>query len=275
MTTEVFINGVRPFHFMIDTGAERTVVAAEIASRLHLPAGPRALLEGIVRSVPTDTVRIQRLRLGRFESREFDAPTLPRIMLHVDGILGLDVLNGRRVILDFATHTLTVTGSQGFLAALWTAFDEVRIPTLGESGRLRVTDCRIDGVRAAAFVDTGADFTVSNEALFADCQKKQLALPVIGRVSLSGVTGGTAVGRVVLFDTLQLGELTLTNTPVVVADLAVFRLWGLSHQPALLVGMNCLRAFKWVSIDYGRKLLKFKVAGGASPPDSPVQQPIM
>ena len=275
LTTEVFINSVGPFHFMIDTGAERTVVAADIAARLRLPMGPRALLEGIVRSLPTQTVRIQQLRLGSLETLGLDVPTLPRPMMIADGILGLDVLNGRRVIFDFATRTLTVTGSQGFLAALWSAFDEVRVPTLGESGRLRATDCRIDGVHAAAFVDTGAAFTVSNEALFAACQKQQPTLPIIGLVSLSGVTGGTATGRVTVIDRLQLGELILTNTPVVIANLAIFRLWGLSHQPALLIGMNCLRAFKWVSIDYGRKVLNFKFAGTASPPDSPVLQPIM
>lgn len=275
LTTEVFINGVGPFHFMIDTGAERTVIAADIATRLRLPTGARALLEGIVRSLPTETVHIHQLRLGSLETLELDVPTLPRPMLMVDGILGLDVLNGRRVIFDFATHTLTVTGSQGFLAALWTAFDEVRVPTLGESGRLRATDCRVDGVHAAAFVDTGAAFTVSNEALFAACQKQQATLPIIGLVSLSGVTGGTATGRVTLIDRLQLGKLILTNTPVVIADLAIFRLWGLSDRPALLMGMNCLRAFKWVSIDYGRKILKFKFAGAASPPDSPPLRPIM
>jgi predicted aspartyl protease len=275
LTTEVLINGVGPFHFMIDTGAERTVIAADIAQRLRLPIGAKALLEGIVRSVPTETVHIQQLTLGSLETLGLDVPILPRPMLMVDGILGLDVLNGRRVIFDFATHTLTVTGSEGFLAALWTAFDGVRVPTLGESGRLRATDCRIDGVHAAAFIDTGAAFTVSNEALFAACQKQQPTLPIIGLVSLSGVTGGTATGRVTVIDRLQLGELILTNTPVVIADLAIFRLWGLSHHPALLMGMNCLRAFKWVSIDYGRKTLQFKFAGTASPSHSPVLQPIM
>ncbi len=275
LTTPVSINGTGPYRFLVDTGAERTVIAEEIAAELRLPPGSEVLVEGIVRSVPAKLVLVERLGLGALTCPRLEVPTLPRAMLEVDGYLGLDVLNGRRVIFDFASHTLKVTRSQGRFAALWTRADEVRVPTLGDSGRLRATDCRIDGVATAAFIDSGAQVTVSNLALFAACQRHLPAQRTFGSVGLSGITGGTAIGQVTLFDKIHFGGLTLTNTPVIVTDLEVFRLWGLRHRPALLMGMNCLRCFERVSIDYGRRLLKFAVPGAAVPAAEPVLQPFL
>ncbi|MGC8520131.1 MAG: retropepsin-like aspartic protease, partial [Steroidobacteraceae bacterium] len=154
-----------------------------------------------------------------------------------------------------------------FFATLWTSFDEVSVPAEGRSRQLRANDCVVQGVHATAFVDTGSDYTVSNEALFLACRKKNPHLPVIGLVSLSGVTGGAVIGKIVRFDRFSLGELLFTDTAVVVTNMEIFRLWGMSDQPALLMGMNCLRAFKWVSIDYGRKEFDFKTTRAVSRPD--------
>jgi hypothetical protein len=40
----------------------------------------------------------------------------------------------------------------------------------------------------------------------------------------------------------------------------VFRIWGLADEPALLIGLNFLREFQTVSIDYGRKEFRLKLA---------------
>jgi len=40
----------------------------------------------------------------------------------------------------------------------------------------------------------------------------------------------------------------------------IFGIWRLTHEPALLVGMNFLRQFAQVSIDYGRKEIRFDLA---------------
>jgi hypothetical protein len=45
-----------------------------------------------------------------------------------------------------------------------------------------------------------------------------------------------------------------------IADLQIFELWGLTKTPALLIGMNYLRSFSRVSIDYGREEFRFEMA---------------
>ena len=266
LTTHVFINGRGPYHFLVDTGAERTLIAQELAAQLALPRGEKVMVQGIIRGQVANLVNIERLEIGGLVCPGLDVPVLPRAMLEVDGYLGLDVLDGRRVILDFRARTLTVTQPQGFFASLWNHGNEAVVPTLGSSGRLRAIDCLVDGVRAAAFVDTGAEVSVSNPALYRLLQQRAANRQVVrGTVGLYGVTGGRIIGIDTNVEEIRLGRLQLTYTSLVVAGLEVFDLWGLRQEPALLFGMDSLRRFTRVSIDYGRKELRFQLASTQLP----------
>lgn len=266
LRTAVYINSTGPYDFLVDTGAERTLLAAELADRLALPRGRKVIVEGISSMQPAVLVEIESLRMGSLVCPSLQVPVLPRAMMGVEGYLGLDVLDRHRVILDFRAGTLTVTRPQGFFAALWAHRDEAIVRTLGSSGRLRATDCLVNGVRAAAFVDTGAEVSVSNPALYAALLRRAANHQFAGgQVGLSGITGGTIVGRALDVDDIRVGDLHLTYTPLVVAALEVFDVWGLSAQPALLFGMDCLRRFARVSIDYRRKELRFELASMLAP----------
>jgi hypothetical protein len=266
LTTAVYIDGTGPWHFLVDTGAERTLIAADIATRLALPRGPEVLVEGILRGLPAMLVEIQRLNLGDLLCPRLEVPVLPRAMLGADGYLGLDVLDHHRVIFDFRARTLTVTKPEGFFAALWPHEHEAIVRTLGSSGRLRAADCLVDDVRAAAFVDTGAEVSVGNPALYAALKARAPHGQMPGLpLELYGVTGGSIMGLTIDVERIQLGELKWISAPLVIADLEVFDIWGLSRQPALLFGMDCLRRFARVSIDYGRKEVRFRLASTQPP----------
>lgn len=266
LTTAVRINTQGPYHFLVDTGAERTVIAEDLAERLALPSSRRVLVQGIVRREPASLVEIRELQMGSLVSSRLEVPTLPRAELGVAGYLGLDVLDGRRVIFDFTAGTLTVTKPQGFFAALFAeADDDIRVRTLGDSGRLRATDCLIDGVHAAAFIDTGAQISIINEALHAALRRRNPGQTELDRQVLTGVTGGSVDGATIVLNMVCLGDLVLTFARAVVADLPVFASWDLIQQPALLIGMDCLRRCERVSIDYRRKELRFKIARVRAP----------
>lgn len=264
LKTAVRIDGDGPFHFFVDTGAERSVIADDIAARLALPHRRDVMVEGIVRGERSSLVEIRELEMGSLVCSALQVPTLPRAMLKSDGYLGLDVLDDRRVIFDFLAGTLTITKPRGFFSEFWTRFEnssnEVRVPTLGDSGRLRSTDCLIDGLHAAAFLDTGAEVSIINPALYASLQRRKILQTMPGTQTLTGITGGSVVGVTTMLDMVRLGELVMTYTTAVVADLPVFRVWGLQEQPALLIGMDCLRRCARVSIDYRRKELRFEMA---------------
>jgi hypothetical protein len=266
LTTLVHINGRGPYHFLVDTGAERTLIAADLAAQLTLQRGSKVMVEGIVRGEPADLVQIESLQMGRLVCPNLYVPVLPRGMLNADGYLGLDVLDRRRVILDFRDRTITVTKPQGFFSSIFFHGDEAVVHTLGSSGRLRATDCFVDGVPAAAFIDTGAEVSVCNQALYELLQKRAAHRQVVrGPVGIYGVTGGRIIGLDTNVDEILLGPLRMTFTELIVAELEVFDVWGLSQEPALLFGMDCLRRFSRVSIDYGRKELRFELARAQLP----------
>jgi hypothetical protein len=77
---------------------------------------------------------------------------------------------------------------------------------------------------------------------------------------ITGLTGGRVEGRVTAIEEVRLKVVTFRIGFIVIADLQIFDLWGLSQTPALLIGMNYLRQFSRVTVDYGRKELLFELA---------------
>jgi hypothetical protein len=265
LTVGVELNGIGPFAFVVDTGADKTIIADDLLDATGMVRGAPVLVEGVIRSTVTDTAFVSRLRLGSTERRDLRLPTLPRAMLKADGYLGLDVIDGHRVTFDFKNHLLTVGAPRPFFTMAWAGDREERISARGGSGHLRAVDCVVGGVRAAAFIDTGAEVSACNSSLF-DALTRHKATPgTIGTMALSGVTGGSIEGTVTSIDKIQLRDLSLTQCTVVIADFEIFKIWGLGGTPAVLIGMNLLRSFAKVSIDYRRKEIGFELAKSPQP----------
>ena len=76
-------------------------------------------------------------------------------------------------------------------------------------------------------------------------------------VELQSVTGAKLSGEYTFVRELKLGGVTLSGLAVVFADAHTFKQLKLNDRPALLLGMNAMRAFKKVSIDFANR--KFRV----------------
>jgi predicted aspartyl protease len=268
LTVAARVNGKGPYRFIIDTGADRTILATEVAVELGLVRGERVILDGVVQTILADTVSLRELTLGSITRKDMKVPTLPRALLDADGYLGLDYLDGHRVTFDFKNHLLKVSDPRPRFSVDWMRDNEARINTFGPAGHLRSLDCRVDGVSAAAFIDSGAEVSAANAPLLAALAKRNPAFGEIGNISLVDITGGEIAGKVVVADRIQLPGLAFEQCPLVVANFQVFKVWGLTHSPALLIGMNLLRQFARVSVDYGLKELRFDLATSPVLPQS-------
>lgn len=265
LTIGVQINGRGPFRFVVDTGADRSVIADDVATSLSLPRGARVMVEGVIRSAPADTVKVAQFVVGPVTRQNLSVPVLPRSQLMADGYLGLDVIDGYRVTLDFKNSELLLSmpfhvPQYLMLLGGWILPNEVMVPVTGRNGHLRAFDCFVDGMRAVAFVDTGAEVSVGNSRLFDALTANDPSYVKQDTIPLTGVTGGVVSGRVTTLKRVRINALSLKNGKVAIVDLQIFDLWELSDRPALLIGMNWLRQFSWVSIDYGRKELRFDLA---------------
>jgi predicted aspartyl protease len=267
LMVEVHINGHGPYHFVVDTGADRTILAGEVAVDLGLSRGVEVILKGVVRAVLTETVSIRTMTFGSITKRRLMVPTLPRSLLDADGYLGLDFLDGHRVTFDFQNHLLQVGDPRARYSANWIRENEARIRVSGSSGHLQSLDCIVDGIPATAFIDTGAEVTAANEPLLAALARRNPDFRETGSIRLIDITGGEILGSVAMVKKIRLTEaLSFSDCPLVIADFLVFDVWGLRHRPALLIGMNLLRQFERVSIDYGLQELRFDLAAYRPPP---------
>lgn len=262
LTLETRIDGIGPFRFVVDTGADRSVIAADLAAALGLLPNENVVVQGIARALPTPTVPLKNLAFGDISLDCMAAPVLPRKWLGADGFLGLDVIDGRRVTFDFQNHRLTVAPSTS--SAGWTHFNEVVVRVDGSKGRLRAVDCTVQDVPAVAFIDSGAQISICNSILFDRLRKVGVTAQQGANIPLMGATGGQVQGQLTSVSSIRLGKLLFGRSRLAVCDLDVFNLWNLTDKPALFIGMDFLKQMASFTIDYGHKELRFKLANAMS-----------
>jgi predicted aspartyl protease len=252
MTVPVTLGGTGPFRFLVDTGADRTAISSDVAARLGLAAGEAASLHSMTGISSVATATVPNLQLSRNHLRIVDAPLLDAEKMGADGILGTDSLRSQRVMFDFDKNVMTIVPSEQRLSG-----DQGAIVVTGQlkNGRLIVTNAVADNNMITVVLDTGSEVCVGNEALRRELSHSGL-LRNSGPVELESVTGGMLQGEYTFVKKLEMGDVTLANLAVVFADAHTFRQLGLDKHPALLLGMNALRAFKKVSIDFANTKLR-------------------
>ncbi|MDP2259570.1 MAG: retroviral-like aspartic protease family protein [Caulobacter sp.] len=261
LTIPVMIGERGPFDFVVDTGADRSALAADVAEALGLPPGRPVMVHGITGAEIAATVFAPALTLGKVRLKGQELPVLGRDRLGVDGLLGVDVLRRRRLVMNFRERRLEIRSS----GSPRTMVDKASlVPAHARYGRLTVIDARADGARATAFVDSGGGLTIVNQALAENVRARGGWRDPAPMVALTGVTEHVAYGEVRVLEALTLGGLRFTSVPVVVCDLHLFSQWDLDQKPAVLLGVNVLRLFSSVELDYSRGHMLFQ--GGLAPP---------
>jgi predicted aspartyl protease len=254
MTVPVKLSGAGPFQFLVDTGADRTAISSQLAARLGLVRGANANVHTIAGISSVSTAIVPDLELTRKPQKVVDAPMLDGEAMGADGIIGVDSLRSQRVEFDFPSQTLSIVPS-----AARDFRDEpgtIVVEAARRNGRLIVTDAVANGHTLTVVIDTGAQLSIGNEALREQLVGRNLVDPA-QKVQLESVTGDLLNGDYMFVRELQIGGLTLKNLAIVFADAHTFKELKLDRRPALLLGMNAIRAFKKVSIDFATR--KFRV----------------
>lgn len=264
MTLAVMVNGSGPYRFVVDTGANRSVLSTEVATALGLEPSGRAMVHGIAGVLPSPTVRVQTLGIGGLISRRVSMPVLDRRFLGADGLLGVDVMANRRAILDFRGQTFTLAAGddpRNFAAVPQigrSATDAIVVQARHRFGQLTIVDAEIGGVKLTAFLDSGAENTVGNPALRDALLGRGALNERFAQVELVSATGQLAAGEVATVPPLRLGGVRLGNMACVFADLHTFRIWDLDDRPALLIGVDVMRHFDSIELNFRERLVKFR-----------------
>ncbi len=99
MTTQVKVNGKGPFTFLLDTGADTTVVSTKLAQQLGLKGTKPMEVTGFCGMEKGTQTQLSQLSLQQAQSDRVDAVILNSPVLEVvgvDGIVGQNVLNRYR-----------------------------------------------------------------------------------------------------------------------------------------------------------------------------------
>ena len=263
MTVSVNVSGRGPYRFLVDTGSERTVISRQLAERLSLAAGKDAILHSVVGANDVDTVFIPHLQVSGNIISVVDAPALEAANIGADGMLGIDSLRSQRVLFDFKAKTMSITPSSKRIEDL--DGDTIVVRARSRHGRLVFTNARIDGQRVTVIVDTGSQVTIGNLALQRSLMKRgQLQMPE--PVTIESVTGETLQAAVSQLKELELGGMQPEDLSVAFTDAHIFKQLELENRPALLLGMNAMRAFDRISIDFQSKKVRFVLPGTSMRP---------
>ncbi len=249
MTVPVTIDGHGPYRFMIDTGAQATVLTRRISDQLKLKPAGQATVVGMASAATVDLVELDGLE---FAARVFDglnAPLLEAQHIGADGILGLDSLQDLRVLLDFRTNQIAVDdaeklgGNRGY---------EIVVRARNKLGRMIITDARIDGVRTSVIIDTGAQGSMGNLALQRKLRASKGEIVTSTDVNGNKISGHLDFARSIVIDRLQ-----LNSVPIAFADGPAFAALGLDRKPALILGMEDLRSLDRLAIDFASRRVLF------------------
>lgn len=256
MTVQVLLDGKGPYSFIVDTGAQRTVVSSELATVLALRSAGLARLHSVTGSESVSLVHIGTLDIDRYRSTALQAPTVTAANLGAQGLIGVDSLQKQRVTLDFRAGHMTIVPAKVREPRI--AGNDIIVRAKSKAGRLVIMDAKLDGERVAVVLDTGSQTSLGNEALKRRLYRYERKRPS-RQVELVDVNGGRMVATATTTRTLRIADFTLRELPIALADAHVFRELGMHDKPAMLLGMDALHLFERVSIDFAKRTARFRL----------------
>ena len=254
LSVEVRVNGRGPYQFVVDSGADTSVVGLRIAQDLELPLGTPVTLNNMTDRNVVDRVRVAELSLGPSTIRDLQLPALREVDLGGAGMIGIDALARQRLMLDFEKKLIRVEDASRPVKSMP---GDIVVTARLRRGQLILTEVEAGRVTLDAVIDTGSQITIGNSALREKLVRSRLHK--LETVTAIGVTGTPVDLHVARIDELRLGSVTLSNVPIAFADVPPFEVFGLSKQPALLLGTDLLGTFRRVSLDFRARKVRFQL----------------
>ena len=259
MTVEVKVNGKGPYRFVVDSGADTSVVGNRLARSQQLSLGTPVFLNGITDSSRVFRVLVDELQLGDSVIRNLELPALNEGDLGADGMVGIDALVEQRLMLDFEKRTIKVEDAHIPAPRM---DGEIVVTARRRRGQLILTQVSANNHPIQAVVDTGSEITIGNIALRDKLIRRNPSKAIT--IGVTGVTGVTVDMQLVRIAELRLGSITLHDVPIAFADVPPFEVFGLDKEPSMLLGTDILENFRRVSLDFRARRVRFQLKKCAS-----------
>lgn len=264
MSVQVMVGGKGPFSFLVDTGAERTVIARELAERLNLAQGEKLRLATIGSALTVSSYQIAALQMTNLSLGGFDAPAFAGRHIGAAGLIGVDMLENRRVLIDFRKQSMSIVDMGKRSRPIIRDDDAIIVTAKRLGGRLILSDATLEGKRIDVIVDTGAQTSVGNRLLQKLVADRRLNRTPFAPTTLEAVTGEAVPATHTVIRRMLIHGMDVNDLRVSFADAEAFRALGLDDRPALLLGMDCLSLFDRVEIDFANRRVVFDLPSAAN-----------
>ena len=242
----VTLNDEAEYLFAIDTAAQRTTLGQRIVADLGLTPDPgdRAQVHGAAGVSYLDLYRLNSVELAghRMEGGLYlSAAAHDDSALGHDGILGQEFFAGPMLVFDFVDRTVSFGGST--MAGLGES-----LPVELMYGGFAITTISIGGISTRALIDTGASESFANRALMEALGLSENDLSI--EESFAGVTQQQSVRYTGYAGDVLLGAVMVDSVAFEFTDSPIFQTFGMSDQPAIILGMDVLGQLSGFAIDY-------------------------
>ena len=254
----VLINGKGPFRLVLDTGASKSALLPRVARALGVPTKTGTMrVHGVTGSTDVATVDIDTLEVGELLMGATTLPIVPDVFGGADGVLGNEALGDKRIYIDFRRDRIEIMRSRSERPGIGMS----KIPLKLTRGKLLAFKTRIGSVSTTAVIDTGAQRTIGNQALRDSLNRRQRNWE---QEEIVGVTLDVAKGDHIPTPPIAFGKATLSGVRITFTDTSIFQHWGLTEEPALLLGMDVLGLVDVLVIDYKSQELHVRFRGPKS-----------
>lgn len=206
------VNGSGPYQFVLDTGANRSVISDTIAARLSLPATAVTEVVSSTGSALRSVVRLQSISLGSHRASDLLAPVLKSERIHAvhgqaDGIVGQDVLIDAHYTIDYRRRRVIWLGPDGDHGP------GARLALRRCEGRLIVELPQSSAPDSVALLvpDSGASTLV----LFQQKGRTAISVTTLSSMASVATVTGESLMQTAVVPKLRLGRETLWDQPAV------------------------------------------------------------
>ena len=245
----VRIDGKGPFRFIVDTGANHSTISPRLAATLGLKPSARQLIDvtGVTGTAEEDSVFIAKLQAGDLVIANSRFPVIwAPVMAGAEGILGAAGLSRDRLLVNFQHDQVIITRSH--TEALPWGF--TRMWAMRLHGGLLSVPGRVGDVRVRAIIDTGSQRTLGNLALYRQLFAEEQGKGKYLTADVYGATRQVGIGKLQLAPSIDLGAIKIGGVGLVFGNFHIFRAWGLTRRPTIILGMDVLGTVKAFAIDF-------------------------
>ncbi len=240
LVVPAFVNGKGTVPFILDTGADGSHVYEWFARQQGLKSGTPIRVEGMTGAAMMPTYRLDSIAVDGRTIRDVDVTGLPdrKDAEIAAGVTGNDLMDGAIAIFDFPCRTVSLLPKPVAMRRILTPQAVmIRAGTVAEGTQLTLP-VTINGAAGIAVLDTGSRGTQINTAF---ARAARIDRGGLGRgETLYGAAGEATDTREGKVAAVAFAGRTVRDLTVRVADLSVFRSFGIGEEPAMILGINAM-----------------------------------